>query len=254
MERKSSKQVIIMNFSGVYAEEPFAHNPRFTHLDCTRLQGTDCYCDEDGQRAIRRIIAPYPAEGIHFIDSGDYHYVTKFWTDKIAAPFSLVLFDHHTDMQPSRWGGMLSCGGWVKDMADTNKLLRHVVILGIPEASAATIPGAYRDKVRTFTDVQLHGHASEQRPLSIAEPLYISIDKDVLDASSARTDWDQGTLTLDEMKRILHLIMKHEQVIGVDICGECPATLGLFSNGSDIAIDDNANRELLATFRRQGLF
>ena len=97
-----------MNFSGVYSEEPFALNPRFTHLDCTHLHGTDCYCDKDGQRAIRRIIAPYPAQGIHFIASGDYHYVTKFWTDKISIPFSLVLFDHHTDMQPSQRGGMLS--------------------------------------------------------------------------------------------------------------------------------------------------
>lgn len=248
------KKVIIMNFSGVYSEEPFALNPRFTHLDCTHLHGTDCYCDKDGQRAIRRIIAPYPAQGIHFIDSGDYHYVTKFWTDKISIPFSLVLFDHHTDMQPSQWGGMLSCGGWVKDMADTNPLLNHVIILGIPEASVASIPKAYHDKVKVVTDAQLHNHAVSSRSLAIAEPLYISIDKDVLDTNSARTDWDQGTLSLDEMKRILHLIMKHEQVIGIDVCGECPATLGLFSTDNGIIIDDNANRELLEMFRQQRLF
>lgn len=48
------KSVIIMNFSGVYNEEPFARNPRFTHLDCTHLHGTDCYCDEEGN-------APYAA-------------------------------------------------------------------------------------------------------------------------------------------------------------------------------------------------
>lgn len=248
------KSVIIMNFSGVYNEEPFARNPRFTHLDCTHLHGTDCYCDEEGQRSIRRIIAPYPARGIHFIDSGDYHYVTKFWTDKINTPFSLVLFDHHTDMQPSRWSGVLSCGGWVKDMLDSNSLLSHVVILGTPEDSVATIPGIYLNRVMAFTDSQLHGHAAEQRPLSISEPLYISIDKDVLDTSSARTDWEQGTLTLDEMKRVLHLILKHEKVIGIDICGECPITLRLFDDDNSLAIDDKANRELLAMFKQQGLF
>lgn len=248
------KTVIIMNFSGVYKEETFARNPRFTHLDCSHLHGTDSYCDEEGQRAIRRMIEPYPARGIHFIDSGDYHYVTKFWTDKIKTPFSLVLFDHHTDMQPSRWSGVLSCGGWVKDMLDGNPMLSHAVILGIPEDSVATIPAAYRDRVIAFTDVQMHAHAAERRPLAISEPLYISIDKDVLDTNSARTDWDQGTLTLDEMKRVLHLTMKHEEVIGIDICGECPVTLRLFDADNSLAIDDKANRELLAMFKQQGLF
>lgn len=47
-----------MNFSGIYEVEPFANNPRFIHLDCSHLHGTDCYCDEDGARSIRRIIAP----------------------------------------------------------------------------------------------------------------------------------------------------------------------------------------------------
>ena len=157
-------------------------------------------------------------------------------------------------MQPSRWSGVLSCGGWVKDMLDSNSLLSHVVILGIPEDNVATIPEAYRNKVIAITDSQLHCHAAEQRPLSISEPLYISIDKDVLDTNSARTDWDQGTLTLDEMKRVLHLILKHEKVIGIDICGECPVTLRLFDDDNSLAIDDKANRELLAMFKQQGLF
>lgn len=242
-----------MNFSGVYDEERFARNPRFTHLDCSHLLGTDCYCDEEGSRSIRRMIEPYSAEGVHFIDSGDYHYVTKFWTDKIKSPFSLVLFDHHTDMQPSRWCDMLSCGGWVNDVIDGNRFLRHVYIMGIPEAGAASIPEAYRDKVRVFTDVRLHRHLLTAKSLDIAEPLYVSIDKDVLDTSSARTDWDQGILTLGDLKRVLSMLLRHERVIGVDVCGECPATLSLFDADGSVAIDNEANRELLELFRRNGL-
>ena len=60
--------------------------------------------------------------------------------------------------------------------------------------------------------------------------------------------------TLDEMKRVLHLILKHEKVIGIDICGECPVTLRLFDDDNSLAIDDKANRELLAMFKQQGLF
>lgn len=250
----TEKPVIIMNFSGVYKGESFAHNPRFIHLDCSHLQGTDCYCDRDGAASIQKIIAGYPAEGIHFIDSGDYHYMTKFWTDKISAPFSLVLFDHHTDMQPPRWSGMLSCGGWVKDMLDENAFLRHVFILGIPESQESSIPEAYRDRVMVFTDKKLHEHCALSKPLSMGEPLYISIDKDVLAPDYARTDWDQGILTMDDLKGVLSLILRHENIIGTDVCGECPVTLRLFDQDGSLEIDDEANRELLGLFKKQGLF
>ncbi len=34
-------------------------------------------------------------------------------------------------------------------------------------------------------------------------PLYLSIDKDVLDASVARTNWDQGRLLLEDIERVI---------------------------------------------------
>ena len=74
-------------------------------VDCTHLRGTQCYCDSEGERRLRALLAPYPPEGIHLIDSGDYHYVTKLWTDKIDHPFSLIVFDHHPDMQPPLFEG-----------------------------------------------------------------------------------------------------------------------------------------------------
>lgn len=251
--KNTDKPVIIMNFSGIYREEPFARNNRFVHIDCSQLHGTDCYCDEEGAKSIRKAISSYPATGVHFIDSGDYHYVTKFWTEKINRPFSLVLFDHHTDMQPSRWSGMLSCGGWVKDMADSDSLLMHIYILGVTKEQASTIPDAYADKVRIITDEQLKEHTDVLKPLAIGEPLYISIDKDVLDTNSAKTDWDQGILTLDDLKRTLSLMLKHEQIIGIDVCGECPATLSLFDPDRSVEIDDKANSELLTLFKQQEL-
>ena len=116
------KPIVIMNFTNVYKEEAFArHSPDFAWIDCTHLSGTDCYCDAEGAAAICRLIAAYPPEGIHFIDSGDYHYLTKFWTDKITEPFSLIVFDHHPDMQLPLFEEMLSCGSWVKDVIDTKQ-------------------------------------------------------------------------------------------------------------------------------------
>ena len=76
------------------------------------------------------MIADYPAEGVHFIDSGNYHYLTKFWTDKLETPFSLIVFDHHPDMQPPLFDNILSCGSWVKDILDHNNNCKKVIIVG----------------------------------------------------------------------------------------------------------------------------
>jgi arginase family enzyme len=247
-----NKQVVIMNFSGVYDVEPFARNSHFVHLDCTHFSGTDGYCDSEGAQSIRSLIAPLSASGVHFIDSGNYHYVSRFWLEKIHQPFSLALFDHHTDMQPPLFEGLLSCGGWVKDLIDSHPWLQHVVLLGIPEEKQDSIPAAYREKVKVVTDTQLHHHTRLNIPLKLAEPLYLSIDKDVMDSQSAQTNWDQGILTWTDLRRVLQLIMQHERVIGVDVCGECASTLGLFTHSA--AVDNRANRRLLWLFRRQGLW
>jgi hypothetical protein len=68
--------------------EPFI--PHFTHLDSTHFSGTDGYCDSEGVETIRSLIAPFSASGVHFIDSGNYHYVSRFWAEKIHQPFSLA--------------------------------------------------------------------------------------------------------------------------------------------------------------------
>jgi len=56
-----------MNFTGVYNYEPFARNRQFVWLDCQHLNGTECYCDEEGASALQRMIADYSPQGIHFI-------------------------------------------------------------------------------------------------------------------------------------------------------------------------------------------
>ena len=97
-----SEQIpLIMDFTGVYRDEPFFMQHDFRWLDCRDLRGTSCYCDEEAVKQLRERMAAYSPCGIHLIDSGNYHYVSKLWTDRLERPFSLVLFDHHPDMQPS---------------------------------------------------------------------------------------------------------------------------------------------------------
>jgi arginase family enzyme len=239
--------IIIMNFSGAYEYEPFANNPDFIHLNCSHLNGADCYCNQETSKKIKSIIAPYSAEGIHFIDNGNYHYITKFWIEKLNQPFSLVLFDHHTDMQPSRIPGLLSCGDWVKDAIDENSKLRKVIIIGTPQGTEEKIPNTYRKRVYLFSREKIREIITEQGQLVIKGPVYISIDKDVLSTAFVNTNWDQGTLTLQELQQSLFSIMTQNHVIGIDICGEYKIVQNLFQDQKSAYINNIANKFILQT-------
>ncbi len=122
-----------MNFSGVYemqglktalekkvdsvvAEaENMAAKPVITQLDFQDIPGTNCYCDSLAEEEIGKRIIPFGPEGLHFLDSGNYHYLTKLWLELVKEPFELLVFDHHTDMQHPAFGGILSCGGWIRE-------------------------------------------------------------------------------------------------------------------------------------------
>ena len=101
------------------------------------------------------MIADYPAEGVHFIDSGNYHYLTKFWTDKLETPFSLIVFDHHPDMQPPLFDNILSCGSWVKDILDHNNNCKKVIIVGSSDKLIQAVPKGYERQVRFYSETTL---------------------------------------------------------------------------------------------------
>lgn len=245
-------EIVVMNFSHVYEEERFIRNRRFRWIDCTDIGGTAGYCDEDARREIARRISDLSPEGIHFIDSGNYHYVSKLWTDMIQRRFSLVVFDHHPDMQPPLFKDMLSCGSWVKDMLDTNPRLDKVVIAGVSEELMAQTISGYEDRIRFFSgsELSLEEGWKEFSSLHIADPVYISVDKDVLDPASATTDWDQGSMPLSELESLLCTIFHNERVIGVDVCGECFRALDVFEEQREEKINGHANVELLSLFLR----
>lgn len=242
--------VVLMNFTHVYEHEKFIGDLRFQWIDCTDLSGTDCYCDTESARAIVERISPYPVEGIHFIDSGNYHYVSKFWVEKIKEPFSLIVFDHHPDMQPSRFGGLTTCGSWVKELLDTNPYLKRVCIVGVADELVGTVESRYRNRVKFCSETELSRTnrwcAFFQKYLD--GPVYISLDKDVLERESAITNWDQGTLPLFKLEIILSMILKRERLIGVDICGEYSAPFDICRFEKGLSINSGTNRKLLTLF------
>lgn len=238
---------VVMNFSGVYGCQNFWQSGA-AEIDCSKLSGTDCYLDSSAEREIRKKMEAFSVRGIHFVDSGNTHYMSKLWTDRIAENFSLVVFDHHSDMQPPAFAGVLSCGSWLKDALDSNPFLRSVLLVGVGESSAAEIGEAYREKVRIDLERDVSDAAFPEN-FSFPErffdfPVYISVDKDVLAESELKTNWDGGSLSVKNLFKLLEMIFARGKVLGVDICGE-PAAQGNFPDAENLERSDSINAALL---------
>ena len=267
--------ITVQDFTGIYDYQPFMQELRekaaksddFHWLDCTKIVGTDCYCDNDAIKEINELIdnAEHSSDcinasnsvsnsagtvpQIHFFDNGNYHYMSKLWTDRVQEPFSLIVFDHHPDMQPPRFGGILSCGGWVKEVLDNNKFIQNVVIIGVKDELVETVreelsqsgEADILDKVTFVTEGEIlkeipagvyPGLRSEagttynnsalfiENDNVLSPNIYFSIDKDALSMAHAVTNWDQGSLSTEMLKAIIARFATGRKILGVDICGE----------------------------------
>ena len=214
---------VVLDFTHTYTKEDFPEEWDMVWEDCSAITGTNCYCDEDAQTLLRQRLALYNATGIHFIDSGNYHYLSKLWAEKIQEPFSLVVYDHHSDMQLPRFEGVLSCGGWIRTLLEESQWLEHVYIVGASSSQQAQTSG-YEDRLFYITEEEanLFSQLEKKFFLTRENKIYLSIDKDVLAPTEVHMNWDQGSMTLDNLKRQLRMIFQKSEVIGVDICGEDP--------------------------------
>jgi len=265
-------------------------------VDCSNIEGTNCYCEADSERKIKEKISEYieqsnietiddqsendnqtnndkltencnqsiegkleshcPTEirnfdNIHFIDSGDYHYMTKIFTDNITTNFNLLLFDHHPDMQQPAFGNILSCGGWVSNMLEKNKYLQKVIILGInPKLLDET--RQYGNRVIVLNKDDIENIKAENLTKVTSEiissnrldsSIYISIDKDVMNTEISRTNWDQGNMSLNILETLLSSFTRGRKVLGVDICGCFPRSKG--GEDEDFLINENTDIEIL---------
>ncbi|QFJ54355.1 hypothetical protein [Pseudobutyrivibrio xylanivorans] len=204
---------ILMKMTDAYEHQSFYNNRKnIKIIDCRDVEGTRCYLDDMAKSKLLSRISGFSAEGIHFIDSGNYHYLSLLWLMKVQEDFNLVLFDHHPDNQPPSFGMITSCGGWVLEATEVLPHLKNVYTYGVgEEVPVSEIP--------------------------IDLPLYISIDKDALSLEAAITDWDQGDMSLDMMLEMLESLFEGRRIIGVDICGDSGENA---ENGAKINNQTNA--------------
>lgn len=247
-DSKVKNENMILDFTHVYRDEDIKDIDRFRYIDCSDIQETDMYCSKNAYGKIWGRIEPYGIQGIHYIDSGNYHYITKIITDHITEPFGLVMYDHHTDMQIPMVPEMMSCGDWAGQALSQNKNLRQLVIVGPPESDIEQIlesySGSQSGRLLTFSAEDLHGDLLENKLKLIRTdlPLYISIDKDVLGTEYTETNWSQGDMSIYGLERLLSVFLggqgeekntdacrnderyaggiRHSRILGVDVCGE----------------------------------
>lgn len=212
---------LILDFTGIYAGVPKDFK-EISYIDCTDIEGTDMYCTDEAEKEIKRRIRPFGPSGIHFLDSGNYHYVTKFFVDEIKRPFSLVLFDYHNDMQQPMIHDLTSCGSWAGEILKKNTYLRQLIIIGPDKKNLNEISEDLKNKVICISIQELEKQQGEEKSREIDNrvPFYISIDKDVLSKSYAITNWNQGNMSMEMLEILLTFFLVFTDVIGVDICGE----------------------------------
>ena len=240
----------MMDFSGIYEDQQFWRGKEVSRVEARDIPGTNCYCDEDAMNAIRSRIAPYSSGGIHFIDSGNYHYMTRIWLEKIPEPFELLVFDNHTDMQPPAFGGLLSCGGWIVASLEELPLLQEVILVGPDEEAYTQVEPDLQQKVLFLSREKLSTMTAEEKEgffnnLSEDLPLYVSVDKDVLCKGDASTTWSQGDMHLSELMSFLELVLERQNILGMDVCGECD-----MDSCSEDFLNDHANEAILRLWEK----
>lgn len=220
--------VLLTDFSGAYAAEGFLQwlqeqaGAVLQYVDARQTEGTCCYCDEAAEAEIVSLL-PERIPVLRWIDSGDYHYMSHLLALRETEPFHLVLLDHHPDNQEAAFGGMLSCGSWVRAMQEGNPLLRSVLTIG-PEGCPESIPAGWLEERR-------------------GERLYLSLDKDLMGTCWARTDWSQGEYSLEQVKGMVgQLLDGGMDVAAIDICGELSESKGALPD--DFRINLKTNIEL----------
>ena len=216
---------IILDFTGIYERENLHKNFSGTWVSLKDVYSCRGMVSREAGKIIAGRIGKPSLGGIHFLDSGDYHYMTKFFTDQIRQRFTLILIDHHTDLFKPRFPGVLTCGSWAREVLRENRYLDKLIIIGTDSLEVERDYGRLSPKIITVSEKEIQenkGRKKLEKVLSEESPIYISLDKDILKEETVQTNWNQGQMDLKTLRQIFGYLLETYEVLGVDICGEDP--------------------------------
>lgn len=183
--------------------------------------------------------------GTVLFGSGDFHHlsyalIARRQPEKML---TVVVLDNHPDNMRFPFG--IHCGSWVRRVAAL-PWVRHVHVLGITssDVSAAHAWENYftplirakltywcvgvdvrwavrlglRRRFLSFDCTANMIDQFEEAKRGDADPVYLTIDKDVLSPRVVQTNWDQGCMSQSEILRVIGLF--RQRLIGSDITGD----------------------------------
>ncbi|MDA3914485.1 arginase family protein [Oleiagrimonas sp.] len=187
-----------------------------------------------------------PTYGTVLTGSGDFHHLSLPLIRAVAArrgPLEVVVLDNHPDNMRYPFG--VHCGSWVRRVTELAGV-RHVHVAGITSGDIS-LAHAWENQWRPLRTGRLTYwstgvHTSWARRVGLGQafrafadmpalvqalgthlagsglPVYLSIDKDVLSARDAHTNWDQGVMCTSQMLALIQAM--HGRIVGSDITGD----------------------------------
>jgi len=180
-----------------------------------------------------------------FLGSGDYHHVSYLLIERLRTldtRIQVVVFDNHPDNMRYPFG--IHCGSWVWHVSRLPFVAR-VHVAGITSTDVETgrlwenhLAPLYSGKVvywcvqRNLSAMRRlgirHSRSFPSMPALLddlaaalaaaPEPVYLSIDKDVLAPDVVQTNWDQGVMRLEELTAAIRMLQG--RIIASDVTGE----------------------------------
>jgi arginase family enzyme len=217
-------------------------------IDLHRHQETIRFgCSMRALRRLGREIEPafQGRPPVIFMGSGDYHHVSYLLIERLRnldTKIEVVVFDNHPDNMRYPFG--IHCGSWVShvsrlpfvtrihvagitshDVEGIHLLENHLanlysgrVVYWCVQRNLRPMRSIGIRKSRSFASMAELLTALNAELAQVREPLYLSIDKDVLSPDVAQTNWDQGVMQLQELTAAIEIL--RPRVIGSDIVGE----------------------------------
>lgn len=182
---------------------------------------------------------------VAFIGSGDFHHLSYLLIGRYARlnrSIQVVVFDNHPDNMRYPFG--IHCGSWVWHVSRL-PFVSQVHVLGITSKDVEAAHGwenhlrnLHSGKVRywcvgrdlgwmwllgikqsqSFAAIAPMLDAFSDYLASSTDPIYLTIDKDVLSVADAHTNWDQGVMRLSDLEAAIGLLKR--RLIGCDVTGD----------------------------------
>jgi hypothetical protein len=201
------------------------------------------------RRRLGEVTTPTAEALLVFAGSGDFHHITPLLIERAAAaaaePLTVLHFDNHPDWVRQARGR--HCGSWMGEAARLPGVAKVITIgpcsrdIGRKGSRRGDLALIAEDRLDLYAwqapdggdEVALEGHcwptivamgeAAFIERLAAEIPtraLYVTIDKDVLAAEDAVTNWDQGQASVDFLIAAISAAAVGRRVVGGDIVGD----------------------------------